>query len=184
MLATERYNYELIEILIKAGANLQAIDTKGETAFHYAATQLSKRSYPRDNKTHWIRGLTHESAPKMFTVRVNLQLFHLPLVNSFLKLYNELITKHPEKNLGPIETIMIYLTMKGGFPKHIEPSSQDFYCDDFLRDEITKICQQEMISPVAIDHEKKLTIKRENQSGETESENPKSKKQKTEIANL
>jgi hypothetical protein len=37
IIVLEKFNHELIELLIGAGANLQAKDKKGDTPFHYAA---------------------------------------------------------------------------------------------------------------------------------------------------
>ena len=45
MIAIQQCNCELIEILTKVAANLQATDKKDETIFHHAA--------PKFRKSHW-----------------------------------------------------------------------------------------------------------------------------------
>jgi ankyrin repeat protein len=62
MRVVEKFNYELIEHLIEAGANLQAIDVKGDTPFHYAARLF------REKKSVNMNWPNEETAPTIFKV--------------------------------------------------------------------------------------------------------------------
>ncbi len=46
MIVVEKFNYELIELLIGAGANLQATNDDGHTPFHYAARLYREKKRP------------------------------------------------------------------------------------------------------------------------------------------
>ncbi len=59
MIVVKKFNYELIEHLIGAGANLQAIDKKGDAPFHYAARLYREKPFKWPNQ---------ETAPEIFKV--------------------------------------------------------------------------------------------------------------------
>ncbi len=63
MRVIERGNYELIEFLIEAGANLQATDTEGDTPFHYAARLFHDKK--KSSKINW---LNEKTAPQISKV--------------------------------------------------------------------------------------------------------------------
>ncbi len=63
MRAIRNGNYELIEFLIEAGANLQATDTKGDTSFHYAA-----RLFRENKKLPKINWPNEKTAPQISKV--------------------------------------------------------------------------------------------------------------------
>lgn len=72
MRVVEQFNYELIELLIGAGANLQAIDKKGDTPFHYAARLYREKltTFTKRNKceTYFVSWPNQETAPAIFKV--------------------------------------------------------------------------------------------------------------------
>ncbi|XP_046454465.1 E3 ubiquitin-protein ligase MIB2-like [Daphnia pulex] len=113
MRVVEKFNYELIEHLIGAGANLHATDKKGDAPFHYAARLYREKKRPLE----WPN---QETSPEIF------------------KLYNELNTKHPGENLSPHAAVICYLVAKGGCPQNITfPEFKKLVGDDFLHgDEI------------------------------------------------
>jgi hypothetical protein len=61
MIVVKKFNYELIEHLIGAGANLHAIDKKGNTPFHCAARLFRQKKRPP-------KCPNQESAPDIFKV--------------------------------------------------------------------------------------------------------------------
>jgi hypothetical protein len=69
MRVVEKCNYELIEFLIRAGANLHAIDKKGDTSFHYAARLHREKKRPLE----WPN---RETAPEIFKVNNCYQPMH------------------------------------------------------------------------------------------------------------
>ncbi|XP_046654681.1 E3 ubiquitin-protein ligase mib1-like [Daphnia pulicaria] len=66
MRVVKKFNYELIEILIGSGANLQATNDDGHTPFHYAASLYKeKKRHP-----NWPN---QETAPAIFKVNIDQQ---------------------------------------------------------------------------------------------------------------
>ncbi len=63
MRVIQRGNYELIEFLIEAGANLQATDKYGDTPFHYAA-----RLFRENKKLPKINWPNEKTAPQISKV--------------------------------------------------------------------------------------------------------------------
>jgi hypothetical protein len=74
MIVLELFNYELIEHLIGAGANLQAIDKKGDTSFHYAARLYREKvttfKGTKRGETNFISWPNQEIAPAIFKVNI------------------------------------------------------------------------------------------------------------------
>ncbi len=63
MTVIEKGNYELIEFLIEAGANLQATDTDGDTPFHRAA-----RLFRKNKESSTINWPNEKTAPQISKV--------------------------------------------------------------------------------------------------------------------
>jgi hypothetical protein len=64
MKVIQKSNCELIETLIGAGANLQAVDIKGDNAFHYATRLVQQKELPAVN---WPSRAT---SPYIFEVNI------------------------------------------------------------------------------------------------------------------
>ena len=66
MTVIQRGNYELIEFLIEAGANLQATDKYGDTPFHYAARlfRINKES----SEINWPNEITAPQISKVYFI--------------------------------------------------------------------------------------------------------------------
>ena len=63
MRVVENCNYELIEFLIEAGANLQATDNSNDTPFHYAA-----RLFHKNKESSEINWPNEKTAPQISKV--------------------------------------------------------------------------------------------------------------------
>ena len=63
MRAIKNGNYELIEFLIEAGANLQATDNSNDTPFHYAA-----RLFHKNKESSEINWPNEKTAPQISKV--------------------------------------------------------------------------------------------------------------------
>jgi hypothetical protein len=74
MIVLKLFNYELIELLIGSGANLQAIDKKGDTSFHYAARLYREKvttfKGTKRGETNVIGWPNQEIAPSIFMVNI------------------------------------------------------------------------------------------------------------------